>query len=106
MTQEKPFEIMRWASRSVPTVEVLSRILAREGLKAESIQRDPHTHSMEMKFDKTAIRVMVSGQLQYSFPGYGVIELMPGDILEIQPDVLHDVMVSGENPAVVLEALR
>ena len=49
---------------------------------------------------------MVSGQLQYSFPGYGVIELMPGDILEIQPDVLHDVMVSGEHPAVVLEALR
>ena len=52
MTQEKPFEIMRWTSRSVPTLETLNRILAREGLKADVpiLQRDPQTHSMEMKF--------------------------------------------------------
>ncbi len=105
MTQ-RPFEIMRWESVSLPTLESLSRMMAREGLQAESAELAPQTHTPEMKFERTAVRVLVSGKLQFSFPGYGVIELGPGDILEINPGVLHDIIVSGSQPAVLLEALR
>ena len=105
MTQ-RPFEIMRWESVSPPTLESLSRMMAREGLRAEPSELAPQTHTPEMKFERTAVRVLVSGKLQFSFPGYGVIELGPGDILEINPGVLHDIIVSSAQPAIVLEALR
>jgi quercetin dioxygenase-like cupin family protein len=80
-------------------------MMIREGLKPIQTQLEPHTHSPEIKFAQTAVRVLVSGKVQFSFPGYGVIELDPGDILEIEPNVLHDIMV-GSQPAVLLEAFR
>jgi hypothetical protein len=82
------------------------RMLAREGLQPSQTQLEPLSQTPEVKFAKTAVRVLVSGAVQFSFPGYGVIDLAPGDILEIEPDVLHDVMVSSSQPAVLLEALR
>ena len=101
-----PFEIMRWESASPPSVELLTRMLVREGLQPAQTQLQSQSHSPEIKFAETAVRVLVSGAVQFSFPGYGVIELEPGDILEIEPDVLHDIIVSGHQPAVLLEAFR
>jgi hypothetical protein len=105
MTQ-RPFEIMRWESASLPSLESLTRMLTREGLLPEQVELAAKMHTPEMKFDKTAVRVLVSGKLQFSFPGYGVIELEPGDILEINPGVLHDIIVSSSQPAIALEAFR
>lgn len=103
---QRPFEIMRWESSNPPSLDFLTRMLAREGLKPEQVELASKTHTPEMKFDQTAVRVLVSGKIQFSFPGYGVIELEPGDILEINPGVLHDIIVSSSQPAVLLEALR
>lgn len=102
----RPFDIIRWESPNVPSLELLSRLLSREGLVGEPHEVPPQTHTPEMKFDRRAVRALVAGSVQYSFPGYGVIELHPGDILEILPDSLHDIIVSGSQPAVLLEAYR
>lgn len=103
---ERPFEIMRWEPSTPPDLDVLQRMMVREGLQPLQTQLEPQTHSPEIKFDKTAVRVLLSGKVQFSFPGYGVLELAPGDILEIEPDVLHDIIVSSHQPAVLLEAFR
>jgi hypothetical protein len=103
---QTPFEIMRWDDAATPTLERLMRMLEREGLKPEQAELPSPSHSPEMKFDRSVVRVLVNGKVQYSFPGYGVIELEPGDVLEINPGVLHDVIVAGSQPAILLEADR
>lgn len=104
---QPPFEIMRWDDDSVtPSLDFLLRMMTREGLKPEQTELASHTQSAEMKFSEIVVRVVVTGRLQYSFPGYGVIELEPGDILEINPGVLHDVIVASSHPATILEATR
>jgi hypothetical protein len=102
----RPFEVIRWESAMAHSPELLARMLAREGLQAEPRELPPRTRTPEMRFDRTAVRVLVAGHIQYSFPGYGVIELHPGDMLEIFPGVLHDVIVAGSQQAVLLEAFR
>jgi hypothetical protein len=102
----KPFEITRWESSKEPTPDFLSRMLVREGLNAEELELPAETYTPEMKFEKATIRVLVAGNIQYSFPGYGVIELLPGDMVEIQPGVLHDAIVSPSQAAIVLQAFK
>lgn len=102
----RPFDIIRWESPKDPSLELLTRMLSRDGLESEAHEVPPQTHTPEMKFDRPAVRALVTGNVQYSFPGYGVIELHPGDILEILPDSLHDIIVSGNQPAILLEAYR
>lgn len=103
---QKPFEIMHWESQKEPTLELLTRMMAREGLQPESIELAPKTHTPEMKFAQMRVAVLVSGKVQYAFPGYGVQEVTPGDILEIYPQVLHDIIVLSPQPAVILQAFK
>ena len=102
----KPFEIMRWELDKEPDLDFLSRMLAREGLQPEQIELAAKSHSPEMKFDRIRVSVVVSGKVQYSFPGYGAIELEPGDILEINPGVLHDIIVASVQSATLLQAFN
>ncbi len=102
----KPFEIMRWESPDSPTLEFLTRMMQREGLQPSQSELAGHSRSLEMKFNQTRVLVVVQGQLQFAFPGYGVIDVESGDILEINPGVLHDVTVKGSQAAVLLQALR
>jgi mannose-6-phosphate isomerase-like protein (cupin superfamily) len=104
--RQKPFEIMRWESPNPPTLDFLTRMMAREGLRASQNELPPQSRSPEVKFDQTVVMVLVSGHLQYAFPGYGVIDVDPGDILEINPGVLHDITVSSSYSAILLEAFR
>lgn len=103
---QSPFEIMRWDDAAPPSLALLVRMLEREGLHPEQTELPSQTRSPEMKFPDVVVRVLVAGKVQYSFPGYGVIELEPGDILEINPGVLHDVIVDSAQPAMLLEAIR
>lgn len=102
----KPFEIMRWESPEPPTLAFLTRMMQREGLQASQDELAGKSRSPEMKFDQTRVMVVVQGQLQFAFPGYGVIDVDPGDIVEISPGVLHDVTVNGAQAAILLQALR
>ncbi|WP_373531410.1 hypothetical protein [Vampirovibrio sp.] len=104
--RQKPFEIMRWESPSPPTLDFLTRMMTREGLQASQTELPAQSRSPEVKFEKTVVMVVASGQLQYAFPGYGVIDVDAGDILEINPGVLYDVTVSSSEPAILLQALR
>ena len=105
MTQP-PFEILRWDDKAQPSLDQLQRLLEREGLQPQQTELAAQSHSPETKFQQVAVKVLVAGKVQYSFPGYGVIELEPGDVLEINPGVLHDVIVASTQPAVLPEAIR
>lgn len=102
----KPFEIMRWESPDAPTPEIISRILRREGLQAETQELAPCSRSQEMKFEQTRLIIAYQGKVQVSFPGYGVIEIAPGDILEIAPEILHDFIVEQNQPSVIFQAFK
>lgn len=104
--RQKPFEIMRWESPNPPTLDFLIRMLAREGLRAGQVDLPAQSRSQEMKFEQAMVMVVAVGRLQYAFPGYGAIDVGPGDILEINPGVLYDVTVSGTQPAILLQAAR
>ena len=103
---QKPFEIMRWESSTAPTLDFLTRMMVREGLSASQNELAAQSQTNEMKFDRTVVMVLVSGRIQYAFPGYGVVDLEPGDVLEINPGVLHDITVCSSQPATLLQALR
>ncbi len=81
-------------------------MMHREGLQPSQSELAGQSRSLEMKFNQNRVLVVVQGQLQFAFPGYGVIDLDPGDILEINTGVLHDVTVKGSQDAVLLQALR
>lgn len=102
----QPFEITRWESAASPSSDLLQRMLSREGLTPDITELPEQTHTPEMRFDKPIVYVLISGHIQYSFPGYGVIELEPGDMLEIHPGILHDVIVGTHQTAMLLQAFR
>jgi quercetin dioxygenase-like cupin family protein len=102
----KPFEIMRWESPDEPTPEFLNRMMRREGLQAETQELPPQSRSQEMKFSRTRVIISSRGKVQVSFPGYGVIEITPGDILEIAPDTIHDLIVEHSQPSTILQAFK
>ncbi len=103
---QKPFEIMRWESSTPPTLDFLTHMMSREGLSASQSELAAQTQTHEMKFEQPVVVVLVSGRIQYAFPGYGAVDLEPGDVLEIDPGVLHDITVCGAQPALILQALR
>lgn len=103
---DKPFNIMRWEAPEAPTPEQLSRMMAREGLQAESQDLLPHSRSPEMRFEKIRIIVASVGKVQVSFPGYGTVDISPGDILEIAPETLHDLIVEQSQSSTILQAFK
>lgn len=102
----KPFEIMRWESPDAPTPDFLNRMMSREGLQSEVQELPAYSRSQEMKFARTRVIISSQGKVQVSFPGYGVIEIMPGDILEIAPDTIHDLIVENNQPSTILQAFK
>ncbi|HEY9746060.1 MAG TPA: hypothetical protein V6C99_07570 [Oculatellaceae cyanobacterium] len=106
MNHSKPFEIMRWEAPDAPTPEQLTRMMIREGLQPASQELPGQSRSPEMKFPKTRVIVASSGKVQVSFPGYGVIEISPGDILEIAPDTLHDLIVEHAQPSWIFQSFK
>lgn len=98
---EKPFEVMRWESKEEPTREFLMRMMNRECHRIEE-EEVPLGKTQEMKFKEAILRVPLSGAISFGFPGYGSVDLEPGDILEIQPNILHDITISGHQPALIL----
>ena len=103
---EKPFEITRWESPKTPDPEFLARMLGRENLTGELQEMPAGEHTIERKYERDALAVVVSGRLQVALPGSGVVELGPGDMLEIRPHVLHDLTVVGAQPVQYLLAFR
>lgn len=102
----KPFEIMRWESPEFPTLEILQRMMQREGLEATLVEFTGQSRSQEMMFEQSQVTVVVQGRLQFAFPGYGVVDVGPGDIVEINAGILYDVTVNGLQTALMLQALR
>jgi len=105
-TSHKPFEITRWDSPKTPSLEFLERMLSRDGLNSHLQEFSGDTHTPEMKFDKPVVWALISGQLQVSFPGYGVIDLKPGDVLEVEAGVFYDLIVPHDHPVQLLEAFK
>lgn len=107
MISLKPFDIMRWELDQAPDREFLQQMLTREGLQSTLLELAARSHSPEVKYERPCVHVVVSGHVQYAFPGYGAIELNAGDILEINPQVLHDTIVlNSDQPALILQAFR
>jgi len=102
----KPFEIIRWDSPKTPSLEFLERMLTRDGLVSHLQEFSGDTRTPEMKFDKPVVWALISGHLQVSFPGYGVIDLKPGDMLEVEANILYDLIVPHDDPVQLLEAFK
>ena len=101
-----PFEIMRWDHSDPPTLARLQRIMAREGFAGDEARFEPSVKTPEMKHHERVFLAPVTGTVQVSFPGYGVIALHPGDILAIEPDTTHDITAEGREAALVLKGLK
>ena len=106
MSSQRPFDIIRWESPKPPTLDFIQRWMERDGLHPEQQEIAAGTHTAEVKFTQVMVRTVSAGEVQCSFPGYGVVELHPGDSVEIQPDTLHDIKVISREPAVLLSSLR
>ena len=100
MTIEKPFEVMRWDSSEDPSEERLTSILSREC--------DTHQQKVlslgktdEIRHNQPVMNILLSGSLFFGFPGYGSVDLAPGDILEIKPNTTYDITVTGNVEATI-----
>lgn len=105
MTAAPPFEVLRWESQLPPNPEKLAKVLRREGLSSVTSTYEEGSHTEERKLPVAQTLVLVSGRLQVSFPGYGVVELQPGDQLDITPNTIHDLKVLGTQAATLLTGM-
>lgn len=101
-----PFEIIRWDAPDVPDLAFWEGWMRREKTSPQLEELANGTHTAEVKFDQAMVRVLVKGSIQCSFPGYGVVELSPGDCLEIAADIQHDLKVVSREGAVLLSGFR
>lgn len=106
MSSQRPFEITRWDSANLPTVEMMTKWMQREGMAPEQTEHAVGSQTEELKYPHPMVRTLISGHLQCTFPGYGVVELKSGDSVEIQPHTLHDLKVISHEPVLLLSALR
>lgn len=102
----EPFQITRWEAPKAPTIEFVTRMLAREGLTPDRQEWAPGTHTPEIKHERPGIMVLISGEVQVAFPGYGVRDLGPGDILELEAGILYDITVTSREAAVLLQTFK
>ena len=102
MPSSKPFELIRWDSPEQPTEDFWQGWMQREKMKAVSETLPLGTQTQEMKHATPLVRVVLKGCLQCSFPGYGVVDLAPGDCLEIAAHTQHDLKVTGSEAAQLL----
>lgn len=101
----QPFELIVWDGVDQPTESFLLRMLTKENLAPQS-EELPMGKTHEMKFEKPVVYTLVSGALYFGFPGYGSVDLKPGDTLEIKPGVLFDITVTGTVSAKLFTAVR
>jgi hypothetical protein len=106
LSSPKPFELTRWDAPKVPTKELLVRMLERQGLTPAEKSYTAGTHTQELKQESGMVQVLIEGHIQFSFPGYGVVELHPGDQVDIDAGLTHDIKVLSHTDALLLEALR
>ncbi|MBX2861041.1 MAG: cupin domain-containing protein [Vampirovibrio sp.] len=104
LSSSKPFEVIRWDAPKKPTAELLTRWLVADGLDVETVTFPVGEKTQELRYVAKQVRIVVSGHLQYAFPGYGVVELYPGDQLNIEANILYDVSNPDGVEAVLLKA--
>lgn len=100
MNNEKPFDVMRWDSTEPPTEERLEKILSRECKQHQEHEFSPGKTD-EMKTNTATIAILKAGALYFGFPGYGSVDLKPGDILEIKDDITYDITVTSDTNAFI-----
>ncbi|MEM0950890.1 MAG: hypothetical protein AAGI66_01950 [Cyanobacteria bacterium P01_H01_bin.74] len=96
-----PFELIRWESIAKPSLPILQNMLMQQGLLATQVELEKGYKTEEQELEKEKTYVVVSGNLQFAFPGYGSIDLLPGDILSISARIRHH--VSTSNAVTLLE---
>ena len=101
----KPYEWMAWGGNTTPSEEQLEHMLVKEGLAPLKTFLTPGK-SQEMRFDKSVIWVLVEGKAYFGMPGYGSIDMAPGDIMEIEAGLMHDITVTSTGDSQFLQAFR
>jgi quercetin dioxygenase-like cupin family protein len=98
--------VEKWPHPEPPGEDQVRRILAAEGISAYRWSNAPgdtyaaHSHAYHK------VIYVIQGSITFGLPDLGkVIELQPGDRLELPAGVLHDAVV-GPRGVVCLEAHR
>ncbi len=102
----QPFEITRWDAPRTPDLPFLTRLMSREGLHPEQMELAADARTPELKTERETVFMVAAGHLQFALPGYGVYELMPGDMLVLHAHIIYDITVLGGRPAQYLCAVR
>jgi hypothetical protein len=104
--EDLPFQLTRWDSLTPPTREMLQYWLRQEKLVAEQLSLPVGYRTEEIKFSAAGVELLFVGKLQISFPGYGVIEMNPGDCLEIEANTTYEILNIFHGETLLLRAFR
>lgn len=104
-TMSKPYEWMAWGGTTAPSEEQLDHMLVKEGLSPVKTELPPGK-SQEMRFDQAVVWVLVEGKAYFGMPGYGSVDMAPGDIMEIEAGLMHDITVTSGSNSRFLQAFR
>ena len=77
------YELTRWDSPTPPSPQLLERWFQREKLAPETLTLTLGHQTEEFVLDQAVVRVVTEGRCLCGLPGYGVVELGPGDAIEI-----------------------
>jgi hypothetical protein len=100
------YELTRWDSPTPPSPQLLERWFQREKLAPETLTLTLGHQTEEFVLDQAVVRVVTEGRCLCGLPGYGVVELGPGDAIEIGAGIRHDLQSLGTQPTQLLWALR
>ena len=80
--------------------------MRRDGWEPVPDELPAGAHTAELRYPGMLSRVVLSGCLQVACPGYGVVDLHPGDQLTLEAGLVHDLTAQGGEPAAFLAAAR
>jgi mannose-6-phosphate isomerase-like protein (cupin superfamily) len=103
---QKPYTVEHWDSPKIPDKAFWQHQLVREGLSFQWEELPANTTTPEMKAPQTVTKVVISGQCQIAFPGFGTVDLKPGDRVDIEPDTLFDMRSSLAETTLLIDARR
>lgn len=102
---DKPYQLTRWDAPSPPSPGLFDRWLVKSALTATTESLAPGPQTEEMLHPTKTVYILLAGSLQCAMPGYGVVDLQPGDQLEVAANTRHDLKAHGQDLAQYLRAI-
>lgn len=98
------YRLQRWELKKHPLPHQVEKLLQECGVNQLAQEQYAAGQKTEERMEQASVVYgLLWGQCQVSFPGYGVVALNAGDLIEILAEVRYDLSPTGVEPCIWLQ---